>query len=684
MEKLYIVPRRLTTSDDETENPLPTKSFGKRYLVNKLNYLNFQDRTILVNLKHNKYATITSLQASPLPCAGDRLECVWSEIAEPGILRSHTFHNLFITDGKKCLLVNPELLSINEQGVSFLLPETCSELSGRRVKRHPSIGGIQALITQNSAVLKGTLLDIGSMSFRTQVTAASPQVFQWINFTAPVSLQLQADQELLYSGECMITRQFLEQTSGDFVLVPVRDRIQRYKPKEFRSARYTLVPSPNMVFTHPFTGKKIQLKTIDLSGAGFSVEENERNSTLMAGIIIPEVELSFAHSFRITCRAQVIYRNTSRNGEKEGVVKCGLAILDMAMDDHVKLLSLLNQADHRNSYVNTSVDMDTLWDFFFETGFIYPEKYAFFQTNKAEIKRMYEKLYNHNPGIARHFIHQEKGAILGHISMVRCYENSWLIHHHAASKMESMKAGIMVLKQISCYANDLHHLHSAHMKYLFSYYRPDNKFPNRVFGGFARELNDPRGMSLDKFAYFHYRQAKVNQGLLHKSWALTESRPEDFVELTLFYGHVSGGMMIDAFDLQPGAVPEDGLAQEYQRLGFKKEKRFYSLFAGGELKALFLANITDIGLNMTNLTNCVTVVVIDESTPRDFIESALSQLAGEYEQQEMPVLMYPVAYAQSESIVYEKIYTLCILNLDYLDQYFKFCDSFFSSINKTT
>lgn len=355
MDKLHIIPRRLS-SDAEARNSESIKSIGKRYLVNKLNYINFQDRTILVNLKHKKYATTISLQATPLPCAGDRLECVWSEIPDPGILRSHVFHNLLITDGKKCLLVNPELISITEQGISLLLPETCSELSARKMKRQPSTG-IQVLITQNSAILKGSLLDSSSMSFRAQVTTASPQVFQWINFAAPVSLHLYADHELLYSGECMIIRQFLEQTSGVLVLRAVNDRLQRYKPKQFRSTRYALVPSPNMVFVHPLTGKKVQLKTIDLSGSGFSVEENAGSSMLLAGLIIPELELSFAHSFRITCRAQVVYRNTSSNGEKDGVVKCGLAILDMAMDDQMKLLSLLHQTDHRNSYVNTSVDL---------------------------------------------------------------------------------------------------------------------------------------------------------------------------------------------------------------------------------------------------------------------------------------------------------------------------------------
>lgn len=679
MEKLHIISSHLPSNTEEKSTE-SGRSVSKRYLINKLNYINFQDRTILVNFKHKKYDTPVSLQASPLPCSGDRLDCVWTSITDPTFIRTHTFHNLFISDGKKCFLANPHVININDQGISLLLPETCSELSERKMKRHPCTG-IHVLLTQNSAMIKGILLDSSSVSFRIQAAPDSSQAFQWINCAAPVNLQLCTDHELLYSGECAITRRHPEQSSGIFVLTASNNRFQRYKPKQFRSSRYTLTPSPNMVFAHPFTGNQLQMKTIDLSGSGFSVEESAGNAMLIAGLILPELELSFTHSFRITCRAQVVYRN-STNGREDGVVKCGLTILDMPMEDQIKLLSLLQQVDNCNSYINTNVDMDALWNFFFETGFIYPDKYSFFQTNKAAIKKLYERLYKHNPHIARHFIHQKKGVILGHISMVRCYENSWLIHHHAASKNDSLKAGIIVLKQVSSYANDLHHIQSSHLKYLFSYFRPDNKFPKRVFGGFTKQLNDPKGMSLDEFAYFHYRQNKENQFPLQEPWTLTESCTNDLAELKCFYEHLSGGLMIEAFDLQPGNTTNGELVNEYQRLGFKKEKRLYSLLAGGILRALIMVNITDTGLNMTNLTNCATVIVIDDRTPRYFIDSALSQVAGEYENFEMPVLMYPVSYANYNTVAFEKIYSLCILNLEYLDQYFTFCNHFFSSINE--
>jgi hypothetical protein len=71
-----------------------------------------------------------------------------------------------------------------------------------------------------------------------------------------------------------------------------------------------------------------------------------------------------------------------------------------------------------------------------------------------------EKLYNLNSQIARHFIYQEKGRILGHMSMLRFYANSWLIQHHAAKTSAGHKAGLMVLDQIGRMVTESHRLHS--------------------------------------------------------------------------------------------------------------------------------------------------------------------------------------------------------------------------------
>jgi hypothetical protein len=661
------------------DQPLETgKSVIKQHLVNKLNFINFQDGTIFINFKHTKFGNSASLQAKPLPCGGDRLDCIWLENpALERIVQTYTLESFLIAEGKKLFLVKPErIISISPKMVSLRLPETCDEVLSRQVHRYPC-EGIRVQLIQNSAFFQGDLIDFSAVSFSVQVSAVPPQTFQWVNPETPTNLIITDGTENIFSGECRIVRQTDDQKTRTFVLEPLNQRIRRFAPKEFRSTRLKLIPSPDIIFVHPLTKKTVNLKVIDLSGSGFSVEEREDAAVLLPGLMIPELELSYANGIRFTCKSQVIYRKTDGECDHE-LVRCGLAILDMDPKDHVRHLALLHQASDGKAYVCNEVDLDTLWNFFFETGFIYPQKYAFIQANKEKLKETYEKLYNSNPNIARHFIYQDKGVIFGHMAMVRFYENSWMIHHHAAIKSESMKSGLMVLNQISRYVNDIHNFYSAHLNFVFCYFRPDNKFPSRIFGGFAKHLNDPGGCSLDTFAYFHFQRPFKSPAELMDPWQLTEGEAEDLQELESFYGQESGGLMLQALDLGSDMVDRARLSREYQKLNFKRESKLFSLRKDGNLKAIILVNVSDIGLNLSNLTNCAKIIALDgEDLPRDIFSASLAHISAMYDENEMPVLLYPVTYAESQAIPYEKLYTMWVLNLQYLDKYFKFCDTLF-------
>jgi hypothetical protein len=459
------------------------------------------------------------------------------------------------------------------------------------------------------------------------------------------------------------------------VLEPLKQEIQRFQHKEFRSDRQEVNPSPDIYFIHPFTKKMVSLKVIDISGSGFSVEEDVINAMLLPGMIIPAVKLRFASSTTINCRAQVVYRKIFDAGKNGLWVKCGFVILDMALEDNVRFLSVLQQADHKYSYICNDVDLNELWDFFFETGFIYPEKYAYIETNKAHIKETYKKLYTQNPKIARHFIFQEKGRIMAHMAMVRFFKNGWLIHHHAARKSALNKAGLIVLKQIGRFINDSYRLNSSHMDYVVIYYRTNNKFPNRVFGGAAKNINNPKLCSFDSFAYLNIASLSDHELKLTEPWHLTKTQPEDLLDLDSFYEFESGGLMLKALDLEPEMGGHDELSGEYQRLGFKKEKHLFSLRKGGLLKAVILVNISDIGLNLSNLTNSVNVMVLDpDALSRDIFLRMLSSLAEKLKLDNLTVMLYPTTYADDKFIPYEKVYNLWVMSIQHIDYYFRYLE----------
>jgi len=642
------------------------KEIHRDKLINRLNYLNFQDGSLLVNFKHTKYTRTVSLEAKPLPCQDDFLECLWvdpSEVQQK--IKSTKFENIFVIDGYKLVVVAPAMLELTERGISFRLPETAREVCYRKVRRH-LCEGIGAQMLQNSALFEGTLLDFNAVSFRVEVLAKPPQNFQWVDPDLPVNVIFSNETGAHYSGECRIIKQSSGQKLRTFVLEPMSLQKPRFKPKTYRSTRQELVPSPNIMFRHPFTGKQVDLKVVDLSGGGFSVEEDASNSVLLPGMIIDCVHLNFANSFSSSCQVQVVYRQALP--DQHNSVRCGLTILDMDVQDHVRLLALIYQVNERDSYICNKVDMDQLWQFFFETGFIYPEKYGHIKANKDRYRDLYEKLYTQNPRIARHFIYQERGAIAGHMSTVRFYENSWLVHHHAASKVESHRAGLVVLNQMSRFMNDSHRLYSMHMNHFFCYYRPENKFPHRVFGGGARHLKDPKASSLDEMAYLHVHREFNSLQRMSNAWGLTETVKSDLQELEGFYEDISGGLMIDAFDLESSMLDGGEISREYEDIGFKRERHLFSLKLNGSLVAVFMINFSDIGLNMSDLTNCINVFVLDgEELSRDTLSLALSILLIRFAQESMPVLIFPLSYAESQQISYERTYTLWVMNMLHTD-----------------
>jgi len=650
------------------------KKVCKQKLVNILNYVNFNNGDVIAHFRHKKFNEVISVTMKPQPCSGDILECLWNE--PPGnIFSSYEFLYFMIDSGLVMTSVQPLVGEITERGIVFSLQEDGATEYARRKSLRRRSAGLKVEILQSGVLLSGTLVDYSSVSFRIAVPSESFASFRYLNSDEPVMLLLKKKDVILYSGEARITGQRREDHLQMLIAEPIASRINRFKNKEFRSLRHRIVPLPSMNFNHPFCGGEFSLEIEDLGGSGFSVEEHASEAVLFPGLILPEAEIVFASDFAIRCQAQVVYRKAMHN-EKKIVFRYGLAFLDMDNRDQIRLSAFLHHYSDNKSYVCNKVSQESLWRFFFESGFIYPEKYASMESRKEDFKETYRRLYMENAHVARHFIYQEKGVILGHMAMVRFYENAWLIHHHAASRAGSIKAGVAVLRQVGRYVNEFHSLRSTHMNYVFCYFRENNKFPRRVFGGCAEELANPQSCSLDSFVYHKFRKG-IRPGN-YVAIELEKSYPEDIEELTRFYEHHSGGLMLKALDLEPDLIDCDDLNSEFGEIGFMRKRLLFSLKKEGNLKAVIMVNISDVGLNFSNLTNCMHFFVVDEEdlSYEDF-DAAVSELAEYYEEHEIPVLIYPARFVVARNIPHEKLYTLWVLNVQALDQYFAFIDSLF-------
>ena len=563
------IPWSLGTNIDLDEFEKRGKKILRSSLINSLNRINFKNGDIILKFKHKKYHNFISLKAKPQTGNNIVLECLWSE---PWRMKTNLkFYDLeyfSFTDGLNQIQVHAQLIDHNDKGLIVELPEYSYEIKLRAIKRHPC-REVSAQISQDGVVVIGSLINFCAESFAVEYHSESTHANLEINTENRANVVLVHKEEFVFSGKCTIIRQEKHAKNSILVLKPEKDNSRRTKSIEQQTERLMLSPPPNLIFHHPLTQKKIILGLIDISGIGFSVEEDSENSVLLPGLIIPELEIEIIHGISITCKTQVLNRIPN-----EDVVRCEMVILDMNLQDYIKLSSLIHKAKNRYSDIGcTNVDLDALWDFFFESGFVYPEKYMHIAEQKDKFTSIYKKIYDENPEIAQHIIYQDKGKIYGHISICRYYQKTWLLHHLAAIKSTKHKAGLVVLELILQHINELHSLPTANMKFLVGYFRPNNRFSNRLFGTSATgAMNDAKKSSIDEFAYFYF-DADKTLFTPSNAWVLCETDSEDLEILQQWYNDVSGGLLIRALDLEPETYcMNETICEDYQRPASKEKE----------------------------------------------------------------------------------------------------------------
>lgn len=422
-----------------------------------------------------------------------------------------------------------------------------------------------------------------------------------------------------------------------------------------------VIPPPSVRFKHPLFRKPVQRDICDLTVAGFAVEEQNEESVLLPGMIIPGLEIRYAGTLKLTCDAQVIYR---RAAGKERV-RCGLAILDMDFLTYTRLGNIIAHSEDPRASFSNEVEMDALWEFFFDTGFIYPKKYNLLQSSREEFKQTYCRLYQENQEIAAHFTYEENGRIYGHVSMIRAYQRTWMIHHLAARPLNRHRTGLSILKNILGFSEGLFRYPSIRMNYLIFYFRPENRFPNLFFGGFARDFKNPRGCSLDLFAYLSHPTDRP-QDPLPQGWQLRNFEAQHLPELERFYRNTSGGLLLDILPLDRRNEGEEPLEEVYRRKGFLRQWRVHALIQGESLKAVLIVNRSDLGVNLSELLNGIKIIVTDTAgLPWEVLNKALAELTPVYRAGTVPLMIYPASYASEKGIPVDKKYLLWIMSIEY-------------------
>jgi hypothetical protein len=643
----------------QENNIIQLKSIRQKQIFNRLNGLHYQGAPLLACLQHKTHQRCIYLKADPSPAASAEASATWIKNDDfPANLARFQLLKIILPSNRSSYEFKPETYHLGVQTLDFTVPDLAVEAYDRK---HPRFiceaVNIPVTLTQNAVIFTGHLLVFSTHGLLVELEHGRNHSFAWLNTEISAMLTIMSGEDPVYTGQVRLEAR----GSGQYLLTPNLEATPRYMPKQYRARRQQFVPSPDLLFEHPITGKRLVLKIYELSSLGFSVEEERSQGCLLPGLMLRNARISFAGNFAMPCVAQVVYYQTPEEGGK--YVRIGLAILNIDIEDHLRLISLVQQAQDPNAYVSNQIDPAALFDFFFETGFLYPHKYAEIADRREEVTRSYLALYENGAHLGRHFVYQHAGQILGHFSSLRVFRKTWLSQHHAA--LNSRRAGLRVVRAISEYINDSYQLNPTNLEFIIGYYRESNRFPKRYFGDYVGELKDPKKTSLDCMSYLS--EARKFFGTAEKlppGWALTTTAAPDLLEFYGYYQMISGGLLPEALDLVPEYFADQSLSETYQKSGMLRQRTLYTLSCLGAPIALLDVQSSDVGLNLSEITNSIAAYLIDPQVDYfEMLRFAVRELARQHDKTTVPLMVFPHTYLGDCDFEADKEYTMWTLNV---------------------
>jgi len=656
---------------DPTREALSSKespSVSKRLLINEINRLHFTKDYLWGHIQGLTLQDNLLVKLYPGPCLDDEVILSLSSHAVAKInLQGYSLHKLIIEDGKRAIIVPVSLKTSTTASMSARLPNH-GYLVNERKNRRWSTSNISCEIVQEGSNIEGFLSEFSISGFRVVLSNGVDPSSISLNLDQPVSVRMRKDGIIVYEGVCRFMRNVNDGARRSIVLNPLKKPIANkgvYHQKRIRNERLNLVPTPKAVFEHPLTCIPVSYEIVDITTSGFSLNEHADECMLLPDMYIPEVKLLFNSDTQLSCSARVLHVR-----KKGKWVRVGFAIKDMDWTSCIKLCDIIANAIDPHANLNIVHNMDALWEIFFDTGFIYPQKYQYLSNFRDDFKENYRRLYqNDRKDVAFHFTYQKNGRIYGHISFIRAYERLWMIHHFAARPMHGKKRiGLEVYKHIFSMYEAVSRLPSSKIDYIMFSFRPSSSFNMFFQAGFCRAINNAHACSMDLFSY-HTIKLTTASSDIPQGWSIDTFANSDLESLKNVYDELSGGILIEAMVIGTSLHDDNSLEQDYANIGLTRKTNIFSLKHNGVLKAVFIIDQSDVGLNLSDLLNSVKVLVIDQELPWNIMNSALYKVATVYDNEQIPVMIYPSGYMGSKGITCSRSYYVWILNSRYADPY---------------
>ena len=363
----------------------------------------------------------------------------------------------------------------------------------------------------------------------------------------------------------------------------------------------------------------------DLSSTGFSFDVNLKYDLFPVGMHFSQIVISSGGQ-KFQCRGRI--KNLTAYPGRKKTLRCGVEFEDLTEKTRVALTDFVMRSRFPGIEDGRTVGFDEWLQFFRDTGFFSPEKAAALEPLMPEVKRMYESLTARPTKLFKSVVAREGGKVVGHMSGLRAYSKTWMFHHLAA--LPGNNVGHLVsLGGNECFDQGEH-------EYFKAWFHSDVRWPNRVFGGMAKKVNDAHLSELRRYSHF----------VLPTTWSceppagvqVIEAVGNDLSVVERHFVKSEKGLLLRADDLTRAELNLNTVNASYRTLGMQRRRRVFLALRNDTPVGIGLAEVSSPGLNLSEGLSSFRLYLIDEGIPfaADVRRALLNSLMPVYRQAGRP------------------------------------------------
>ncbi|HEX9100566.1 MAG TPA: PilZ domain-containing protein, partial [Polyangia bacterium] len=295
---------------------------------------------------------------------------------------------------------------------------------------------------------------------------------------------------------------------------------------------------------------------------------------------------------------------------REGAqLRCGIELGDLEEAEARRLANFVMRLRYPTVDDGSDVGVDELLEFFRATGFLYPEKEELLAPVMPEVRDTFARSYAQPSDVFKAVVAREDGELVGHVSGIRAYRNTWMPTHLAA--LPTKHVGHLLNLGAADYF-----LQTADFEYFKIYFHADSKWPARIFGGFARMQRDATQSHLRGYRHVML-STDAPLGGSPIGIDVLEASPDDLAVVERHFVTREPGLVMRADDLTRQTLQLSELNRSFSELGLYRRRRVLMAMRRNVCVGFALAEVSSAGLNLSEALSAFQIFVTDAGRAED-------------------------------------------------------------------